>query len=152
MGVLKGTDRLDPPQPLLQSLDLAKDLVTGLLSWCLLLCNGELGKLALNLGGLGHVVEHAGEESTLLSGDLGSGGVVGNGAVTDSPDVLGTLDDEVLVYGETTAGVLLCGNLVDEVLDNGSESVTSSPDQKTVRDLLELLLAVRAGRLSLDEL
>ena len=150
--VLKRTNRLDPPQPLLQRLDLAKDLVTGLLAGCLFLLDRQLRELLFNLGRLGHVVEHAREESTLLGSNLGSGSVVGDGAIADCPDVLGALDNQVLVDGETAARVLLGGDLVDEVLDNGAESVAGGPDEKTIGDALELLLAVGTRGLGLNVL
>ena len=152
MRVLKWTNRLDSPQPLLQSLDLTKDLVAGLLAVSLFLGNRQLGKLTLDFGSLGHVVEHTGKESTLLSSNLSSGGVVGDGAVTNSPDVLGTLDNEVLVYGKTTARIFLSGDLVDQVLDNGAESITGGPNKETVGNPLKLLLAIRASRLGLNVL
>jgi hypothetical protein len=150
--VLKGSDLLDAAEALLELLDLAEDLVASLLAGGLLLGVGELGKLGIDFLGLGHVVEHAGKESTLLGSDLGRWGVVCHSAVTDSPDVLRALDNQVLVHGETTARVLLCGDLVDEVLDQGSEGVTSGPDEKTVWDLLDHLLAVGPSGLGLDVL
>ena len=53
---------------------------------------------------LRHGVEHAGEEGSLLRGDLGGWGVVGNGAVADGPDVVGALDDEVFVDEQAATG------------------------------------------------
>ena len=120
VGVLEGVDTPQPPLPLLQFLDLLESLVTGLSVGSLLLNFRELRELSIDLLGLGHLVEHAGKESTLLSGDLGGGGVVGDSAVTDSPYVLGTLDNKVLVDSETTAGVLLTRNLVDQILEQRS--------------------------------
>lgn len=152
VGVLKGRHLLDSPETLLEVLDLGESLVALLLVGGLLLDIGQAQQCALNLLGLGHLVEEAGEEGTFLSGDLGRGGVVCNGAVTDGPDVLGTLDDQVLVDGETTAGVLLSGDLGHEVLDDGAESITGGPNEETEWDLLENLLAVRTGGFGLDEL
>jgi len=108
--VLEGTHLLDAAEALLQVLDLGESLVANLLVGGLALLLGEGGELGLELLGLGHLVEEAGEESALLGGDLGGGSVVCDGAVADGPDVLGALDDEVLVDGKTTAGVGLCGN------------------------------------------
>ena len=152
MGVLEGVDALGPPQALLQLLDLVESLVASLLVGGLLLDLGELGELGLDLLSLGHLVEHAGEESALLSGNLGSGGVVGDGAVADGPDVFGTLDNKVLVDSETAARVLLGGDLVDQVLDERAHSVTGGPDEETVGDPLEHLLAIGAHGLGLNVL
>jgi hypothetical protein len=152
VGILKGTDLLDAAQALLELLDLAEDLVAGLLTGCFFLGDGELGELGVDFLRLGHVVEHAGEESTFLSGDLGCWGVVCDCAVTDGPHVLGALDNQVFVHGQTTSRVLLGGDLADQVLDQRSEGVSGSPDEQSVGNLLNLLLAVRASRLGLDVL
>jgi hypothetical protein len=150
--VLKGSDLLDAAEALLELLDFAKDLVAGFLAGGFLLCDGELGELGVDFLRLGHVVEHAGEKSTFLGSDLGCWSVVCNSAITDGPDILGALDDQVLIHGKTAAGVLLCGDLVDEVFDHGSESVTGGPDEQAVGDLLDNLLAIGPGGLGLDVL
>ena len=60
------------------------------------------------------------------------GGVVCDGAVADGPDVFGAVDDEVFVYGEAAAGVLLGGDLGHKVFDDGAESVAGGPDEEAV--------------------
>lgn len=153
MRVLEGTHLLHAAETLLDLLHLGEDLIAGVFVRSLGLLLGENSELGLELLGLGHLVEEAGKESTLLGGDLGGGSVVGDSTVTDGPDVLGTLNDKVLVDVKTTASVGLCGNLAHEVLDNGTESVTSSPDEKTVGNALQNLLAsLLVGVLGLDVL
>ena len=149
MRVLERTHLVGAAKTLLEILDVGKDLVTGILGGGLL-GSGKALELLLNLVGLGHLVEEAGEESTLLGGDLSSGGVVGNSTVTDGPDVLGALDDKVLVDVQTTTGIGLSGNLGHQILDNGTDSVTGGPDEQTVRNLLHNLLAVGTNELGLD--
>ena len=152
VSVLERTDLLNASEALLKILDVREDNVTGVLAGSSLLLDRELGELGLDLLGLGHLVEHASEPSTLLGGDLGGGGVVGDSAVTDGPHVLAALDNEVLVHGETTAGILLSGDLADEVLDERAEGVTGGPDEQAEGDLLDNLLSVGAGGFSFDVL
>ena len=152
MRVLKRPHLLDPSQPLLQILDLLEHSIACLLARRLLLLLAARPQLILNLLRLGHVVEHARQEGAFLTGDLGGGGVVGDRAVADGPDVLCALDDEVFVHGETAARVLLCWDLGHEVLDDGAQGITRRPHEETVRDLLKLLLAVWSGRLGLNVL
>lgn len=94
--------------------------------------------------------EDTGEVTTLLSGDLGSRGVVGGyrgtpgsesaegeiskmhdcqrtSAVTEGEDAVGTEKAKVLVNEETASRVLLSRDLVHQVLGDLTSSVTGSP-------------------------
>ena len=148
--VLEGTNLLNPAQLLLALPDLVENLVTVVVVLGLALDLGEPLQFLLDGLGLGHGVEQTGQESTFLAGNLGSGGVVGDGTVTNSPDVLCAVDDQVLVHGKTAARVLLSGDLAHEVTDDVADRVTGGPNQQTVRDCLNLLGTVRLGDLSLD--
>lgn len=149
--VLEGTNLLGSPQLLLAFADRVKDLVT-LLTLSLGLGIRQLLQLLLDSLGLGHGVEKTGKESTLLTGNLGGRGVVGNSTVTNGPDVLSAVHDEVLVHSKTTTRVLLGRELVHQIADNGANSVTGSPDQQTVGNTLDGLGSIRVGDHGLDVL
>ena len=91
-----------------------------------------------------------GEEGAFLGGDLGRGGVVGDGAVADGPDVFGAVDDEIFVYGEAAAGIFLSGNLAHEVFDDGAQGVAGGPDKEAVGENFGFFRAVWAGELGFD--
>ena len=133
MAVLERPDLLQPAQLLLQLADLLEDggAVVGFGGGEGLL-RREVGEGGVDGFGLGHGVEHAGEEGAFLGGDLGGRGVVGDGAVADGPDVVGALDDEVLVDEQAAAGVFLGGELGHEVFDDGAEGVARGPDEEAV--------------------
>lgn len=150
--VLERTDLLRPPQLSLTLPDLLEDLVPLLLALSFRLRDRELLQLLLDSLGLGHGVEQTGEESTLLAGHLSRRGIVGDGAVTHGPDVLGSVHHEVLVDGQTTTGVLLGRDLVHQVTDDRADGVTSGPDKKTVRNSLNLLRPIWLGDFGLDVL
>lgn len=152
MSVLEGTNLFDASEALLEVLDVSEDSIPGILVGSSLLLHGELSELGLDLLSLGHLVEHASEPGTFLGGDLGSGGVVGDSAVTDGPHVFAALDHKVFVHGETTAGVLLGGDLADEVLDERAQGIAGGPHEEAEGNLLDNLLSVGAGGFSLDEL
>lgn len=143
MTVLKGTDLLDSPQLLLQSLDILEDLIASGGRRGFALLRGQGSEFAVDGLGFGEGVEEAGKEGALLARDLGGWGVVGDGTVTDGPDVLSTVDDEVFVYGEAAAGVLLRRYLGHEVLDDGADGVTGGPDEEAVGEGFELFGPVR---------
>lgn len=150
VAVLEGLDITNLLELSLQKLNLLSSLgrVAAL--------NVQLAAQLLDAGlvvlSLGHVVEQLSKESTFLRGDLGSRGVASNGAVTDGPDVAGSLNDEVLVHGKTAAGVLLGSNLGGKVLDDGADGVSGGPDKQAIGDLDTLLGTVGAGHLGLDSL
>ena len=152
MRVLEGTNLLGAAELLLALTDLIEDLVALLIGLDQGLLLGELGKLLLDLISLGHGVEEAGQEGTLLTGNLGGGSVVGDGTVTDGPDVVSTVHNQVLVDSETTARVSLSGELAHQVTDNGADGVTGGPDEKTVGDGLHALGSIGVGNLGLDVL
>ena len=81
---------------------------------------------------------------------MGGGGIVGDGAVTDGPDVFGAVDDEVFVYGEAAAGVFLGGDLGHEVFDDGAEGVACGPDEETVGEDFFFFGAVWFGVFGFD--
>lgn len=87
-----------------------------------------------------------------MAGNLGGGGVVGDGAIADGPDILSTVDDQKLIDGETAARVLLCGDLAHEVLDDVSDSVTGGPDEQTIGNLFEFFGSVWVGDFGFDVL
>ena len=148
MRVVERLDVADSAQLLLQTLNFAGDF--GRVGRGNVDAAAELVDAVLKVFRLGHVVEQAGEEASFLRGNLSSGSVSGDGAVTNGPDVAGTLDDEVFVDGETAARVLLGGDAGDEVLDDGADSVTCGPDEETVGNDDALLGAVGLGDVGLD--
>lgn len=150
--VLERSHLLDTSQTLLQVLDRSKGLVASLFARCLLLDIGQVGEFHFDVLSLGHLVEQTGEECAFLCSDLSRRSIVCDGAVTDGPDIIGTLDNEVLVDGQTTARLFLCGKLRHQVLDDRAESITGGPDEETVWDLLQNLLSLWAGELGLDVL
>jgi hypothetical protein len=152
VGVLEGTDLLVAAELLLALADLVEDLVALLVVLGQRLALGEVVELLLESLALGHGVEEAAEEGTLLAGDLGGGGVVGDGAVADGPDVVGAVHDEVFIDGEAAAGVGLGGELGHEVADDAADGVTGGPDEETVGDSFEFLGSVGSGDLGLDVL
>merc|ERR1712093_166858 len=96
------------------------------------------------------VLKRRARESSFLRCDLGSWSISCHGAVTSGPDVLGTLDYEVLVDGQTSPRILLCWDRCHQVSDDRSDGVSSSPDEKTVWHDLHLLLSIGSSSLSLD--
>lgn len=152
VGILEGTNLLGSAQLLLAFADLIENLVAllGALGLCLSL--RQLLQVILDGLGLSHSVEETSKESTLLTSNLSSGGIVGDSAVTDGPNVLGTVDDQVFVNSETTARVLLGGKLAHKVPDNRADGVTGGPNQETVRDGFQFLGSVGLSDLSLDVL
>lgn len=146
--VVEGLDVLDAAELALVGLDLLGNL--GSVAGLQVQVGAELLDALLEGLGSGHVVEEFGKEVTLLCGDLGSRGVSGHGAIANGPDVTGALNNEVLIDGQTAAGVLLGGDLGDEVADDGADRVTGSPDEKTIGNGEGLLLSVGAGTLGLD--
>lgn len=135
MGVLEGADLLDATKLLLTLGDLCEDDFT-----IVRVGGGLFGRKIFQFGleciGLGHGIEQAGEESALLCGHLCRGCIVGDSAVTYGPDVLGAVDDEVLVDFETATSFGLCGDLGHEVLDDRAEGVAGSPDEEAIGDFL----------------
>lgn len=148
VGVAEGLDVLDAAELLLKALNLLG--VGGRVAGLQVHLAADLVDAGLEALGLGHVVEEASKEATLLGSDLGGGSVAGDGAVTNGPDVTGTLDDKVFVDGKTTARVLLGGNGRHHVLDNGADGVAGGPDEETVGNLDALLGAVGLANLGLD--
>lgn len=146
--VVERLDILDAAELPLKALNLAGRL--GAVAGVEVEGAAEVVDAGLEVLRLGHVVEQAAEEAALLGGDLGGGGVASNGAVTDGPDVAGTLDDKVLVDSEATARVGLGGDARDEVLDDGADSVAGGPDEEAVGDDDALAGAVGLGDLGLD--
>merc|ERR1712093_335126 len=96
------------------------------------------------------VLKRRARKSTFLRCDLGSWSISGNRAVTSGPDVLGTLDYEVLADGQTSSRILLRGDRCHQVSNDRSDGVSGSPDKKTVWHDLHLLLSIRSSSLSLD--
>lgn len=136
VGILEGADLLDATELFLALGDLGQnDLAVVRVRGGLF--GGEVFEFRLEGVRLGHGVEEAGEEGAFLGRDLGGRSIVGYGAVADSPDVLGAIDDQVFVDFEASAGFGLCGNLGHEVFDYGPEGVTRSPDEEAVGDLLD---------------
>lgn len=148
--VVEGLHVLDAAELTLILLNLARDL--GRVAGLEVERTAELSNLVLESLSPGHVVEQAREEVALLTGNLGGGGVAGNGAVTDSPDVAGTLHNKVFVYSEAAARVLLRRDTLHEILDDGTNGVAGSPDEKTVGEYNRLLGAVGASSHSLNRL
>lgn len=142
MTVLKGANLLDSPQLLLQGFDVLEDFVASGGVGGSALLGGEGGEFAVDGFGFGEGVEKAGEEGAFLGRDLCCGGVVGDGAVADGPDVFGAVDDEVFVHGKAAAGVLLRGDLGHEILDDGADGVAGGPDEEAVGEGLELFGSV----------
>lgn len=127
VGVLEGPDLLDAPEPLLAPLNLGLLLDTfGVGSGD---CLGfmKLVDLLSELLGTAHGVEEPGEIVALLSRDLTCGRVAGDGAIANSPNVLGTLDDEIIIDGETAFRVLLRRQLGHQILDDATDGVASRP-------------------------
>lgn len=149
VGVSEGLDVLDTAELLLKRLNLSGDL--GRIALLEVQAAAKLLDALLLSIRLGHVVEQTGQERTLLGSDLGGRGVAGNSAVTDGPDVASSLNDEILVDGKTAAGVLLSGDLTHKITDDGSDSVTGSPDKQTVGNAESLLAAIGTSELSLDK-
>lgn len=127
---MEGLDVLDAAELALMLLNLLGDI--GGVAGLKVEGTAELADALLKDLGASHVVEETSQEVALLSGDLGGRGVSSDGAVTDSPDIAGTLDNEVLVHGKTAARVLLGRDAVHEVLDDGAHGVASGPDEETV--------------------
>lgn len=148
VGVAEGLDILDAAELLLEQLNLMG--LVGRVASLEVHLAAEVVDATLEALRLGHVVEETGEEAALLRGDLGGGGIAGDGAVANGPDIAGALDDEVLVNGETAAGVLLGGNASHHILDDGADSVAGGPDQETVGNHDALLGAVGLANLGLD--
>ena len=148
--VVEGLDVLDAAELTLMLLNLLGDL--GGVAGLKVERTTELADTLLKDLGTGHVVEETSQEVTLLRGNLGGRGVSGDGAVTDSPDVAGTLDNEVLVHGKTAARVLLGRDAVHEVLDDGADSVAGGPDEETVGEGDLLTATIGLADLGLDSL
>lgn len=150
MRVVEGLDVLDAAELTLMLLNLLGDL--GSVAGLEVEGAAELADALLKNLGAGHVVEETSQEVTLLRGNLGGRGVASDGAVTDSPDVVGTLNNEVLVHGKTAARVLLGRDTVHEVLDDGANSVASGPDEETVGEGDLLTRTIGLADLGLDGL
>jgi len=148
VGVSEGLDILDTAELLLERLNLSGNL--GRVALLEVQAAAKLLNAGLLSIGLGHVVEQTSQERTLLGSDLGGRGVAGNSAVTDSPDVASSLNNEVLVDGKTTTRVLLSGDLAHEIPDDRSDGVTGGPDKQTIRKTESLLAAVGSSELGLD--
>ena len=133
MTILKRSNLLHPPQLALEFFNVGKDLGASIAAGFSLGFR-EAGKLLVNEFRFCEGVEETRKEGAFLRGYLCGGSVVGDGTVADSPDVLGTVDNEVFVYCETAAGVLLRGDLGHEVFDDGAEGVAGGPDEETVGD------------------
>ena len=151
MTVLKGTNLLYAAKGFLEGFDLREDLV-ALVGGGFGLGVGEFAQFDVDCFGFGHGIEEACEEGAFLRCDLSSGSIISDGAVANGPDVFGTVDDEVFIYGEAAAGVFLGGNLGHEVLDDGTEGVSGRPDEEAVRESFGFFGAVRAGVFGLDGL
>lgn len=102
----------------------------------------QSGELFLELGLLAKLLEDTGEVDTLLTGDLGSGGVRGGGTVTDGVDTISTEQSEVVVDEETPSLGLDMRELGHKVSGDVPRGVTGSPDEETVRDLSNFLVCV----------
>ena len=149
MAVLKGADLLHATKGFLEGFDLREDFVT-LVSGGFGLGVGEFAELDVDGFSFGHGVEEACKEGAFLGSDLSGGGVVCDGAVADSPDVFGAVDNEVFIHGQTAAGVFLSRNLGHEVLDDGAEGISGGPDEKAVGEGFGFFGAVGAGVFGLD--
>ncbi|KAI6776735.1 hypothetical protein HG530_000680 [Fusarium avenaceum] len=147
--VTERLDILDSAELSLEGLNLSGDL--GRVALLEVQAAAELLDASLLRVSLGHVVEQTSQERTLLGSDLSGRGVTSDGAVTDSPDVASSLDNEVLIDGKTTTRVLLSGNLAHKITDNRTDSVTSGPDKQTVGDAESLLATIGSSELGLNK-
>lgn len=145
VGVLEGSNLLSLPELFLQLPDLREDFVSFVVVLGLGLGIRQFVQISLNLIGLRHGVEKSSKERSLLTGYLRGGSVVGNSAVADSPDVLRAIDNEEFVNGKAATRFLLGWDLVDQVLYDGADSVTRSPDKKAIRNLFNFLGSIWMG-------
>ena len=149
MAVLKWADLLDTAERFLEGFDLGENFV-ALVGGGFGLSVREFAEFDVDGVGFGHGVEEACKEGAFLGCHLGSGSVVGNGTVADSPDVFGAIDDKIFVHKEAAAGVFLGGNLGHKVLDHGTEGISCCPDKQAVGESLALFGAIGAGMFGLD--
>ena len=152
VGVLEGTNLLSSAQLALTLSNLIEDSVAIFIVLSLGLRNGQLLQFLFNGFSVSHRVEETSKESTLLAGDLCGWGVVGDGAVSDSPDVFGAVHNQVFVNCETATGVLLGGELVHKIANDRADGITGSPDQETVGNCFHFLGSIRLGDFGLDVL
>lgn len=112
------------------------------LGWVGVTASSEGFQLSFKLVLLAELAEHLSEVDTLLTGNLGSWGVLRSGTVTDGVGALGAEKRKVVVHNETSSLSLGVRKLVHQVSGDLSGSVTGSPDQETVRNVLDLLVGI----------
>jgi len=102
----------------------------------------QLVQLILEFLGSGHFGKGPSEVSSLLTGSLSGRSVGSGGTVTEGKDLGSTSQSHVTVDDETSSLSLVLGELGHEVSGDLSRGVSGSPDEETVRDLLDLLVTV----------
>lgn len=102
----------------------------------------QLVQLFLQLFSLCGLGERSSQPSSLLRCDLGSRGVLTGNGITESVDFRGAQNSEVLVSEDTSSVGLVFRQLAHELSGQFSSGVTGGPDEKTVRDLVGVLVGV----------
>lgn len=168
--VFKRVDRFDAPQSLLQFFNAPEDLISRFGVRSGRLGFGERGELVRDDTCTSHAVEHTSEEGTLLRSYLRCRCVgrdfensfstspvnvtVKKKALTctiaDSPDVLCTFHDEILVHFQAALRLCLRGDLAHEVFNNRAKGIARGPNQQAVRYLLDDFIALGIAVFSID--
>lgn len=99
-------------------------------------------ELRLELVLLSEFAKHLSEIDTLLTGDLGSRSVLRSGTITDSVCALRTQKCQVIVDNQSSTLGLRIRKARHQFPGDSSRSVSGSPDEQTVRNLLHLLVGV----------